>query len=110
MSCASGNEAKRVALENRRRLDRVEKEVRWLTDLSDLQIKLLYTLAEVLQDGLHTMSPQYNAIRGGVNALSDLVEERLRAEAALARDLREIPVGPPNEQVTKGGKVRDKEE
>lgn len=28
----------------------------------------------------------------------------------LARGLREIPVGPPNEQVTKGGKVRDKEE
>lgn len=82
--------ANSAAGDNREKLKVLEKEVRRLTELSDLQTKLIFTLASVLRKGLSSGCAEQRAITDQMQELRGSIKEHLRAEAALQRKLQEM--------------------
>lgn len=68
----------------------LEKEVKRLTELTDLQTKLIFTLASVLRKGLSSGCAEARAITDQMQELRGSIQEHLRAEAALQRKLQEM--------------------
>ncbi|MEE8537640.1 MAG: hypothetical protein V3S71_06490 [Acidobacteriota bacterium] len=68
----------------------IVEELKRLSMQADLQTKLLFTLASVVRKNLRSGCVEARAISDQMQDLRGGVKEHLRAEAALARKLREM--------------------